>query len=152
MEHVERYPGDLARRKILLKDDCFEMEYSSPIVRHRKEFRYEDMKPCFGTGSMGDSGWGNMGGWVFVCGLVCFFICDVFSSALEVKAIKAAGVLIFLLFITASLILCIMRFIKHECVWVYDKNDDTVAHIRVTESSKDFIAEFRKRIEQANKI
>ncbi len=148
MELVEKYPCRyLAKRRILLNDDDFEMEYNSLVVRHKKKFKYEDMKPCFGTGSMAEAGWGPLGGWVFFFGLIFCII----TLETEVQAIKFAGILVFLVSILAALVFFVIRFIKHECVYIYDKNDDTITHIRITDASKDFIEEFQKRVELANK-
>ncbi len=151
-EHVEKYPHYyLAKLKMVLNDSELAVEYSNLLMKQKKKYKYEDIKPCFGTGSIGERGWSNVGWLVYGFGLVCFIISAVISSFLEVKAIKGAGFLIFLLCILVGLVFFLLRFIKHECVYIYHKNDDTIVNIRVTETSKDFIEEFQKRVELANK-
>jgi len=92
-----------------------------------------------------------MGWLVYGLGLVCYIISAVVSSFLEVAAIKGAGFLIFLLCILVGLVFFLLRFIKHKCVFIYDKYDSMIVNIRATESSKDFIEEFQKRVELANR-
>ena len=151
MEHIQKYYNFyLAKRRMVLNDSDFEMEFSSLLMKQKQQFQYEDIKPCFGTGSMGGFGWGSVGWVAFFFGSVFYAISAVVSAVVEVKAIKFAGLLVFLVSILAALVFSLIRFIKHKCVYIYDKNDDMIAYITITETSKDFIEEFQKRVELAN--
>jgi len=147
-EHVEKYHTcDLAKRRIVLNDSDFEMEYSSLLMKQKQKFQYDDIKPSFGTGSIGGYGWGSVGWVAFFFGLV---FCVV-GTSVEVKAIKFTSLLLFLVSILAALFFSLIRFIKHECVYIYDKNGQMITYITITKTSKDFIEEFQKRVQLANK-
>lgn len=151
MEHIEKHPHYFfSKMKMVLNDSELAVEYSSLLMKQKKKYKYEDIKPCFGTGSVGGVRWSNVGWLVYGLGLVCYIISAVVSSFLDVAAIKGAGFLIFLLCILVGLVFFLLRFIKHECVFIYDKYDSMIVNIRITDDSKNFIEEFQKRVELAN--
>ena len=38
---------------MVLNDSELAVEYSSLLMKQKKKYKYEDIKPCFGTGSVG---------------------------------------------------------------------------------------------------
>ena len=150
MEFVQKEPYYLAKRKFKLNDNDVEVEYNSLVIKNKQKFQYKNIKPCFGTGPIGEPGWGSMGGMVLLFGAICFCILASLGRHLEIDIIKGVSALILLLSSLTALFCFIMRFIKRKCVYMYKKNDDYLGYIKITNASKEFIEEFKKRVELAN--
>lgn len=152
MELVEKFSYDyLGKRRIELHDDHFEFEYKNLIRSQKGKTNYKDIKPYFGTGSIGGIGWGKMIFPVIAFGIVISVALTVIGRILENQTFKMFGLLIFFFTLIVALGLFLMRFIQKDCVYVYDKFDDCILYIRVNDASKDFIEEFKRRVELANK-
>jgi hypothetical protein len=134
MQLTQTYPADyLGKQTFTALDDKFVIHYKNLLREYTVEYTYSEFRTKTMKSRHGDTDWTTLG-WnllfaIIVLSLVVRFIYPEITQSLSFALFLVA-------LLIGSLIAHLMRFVKHDTVSFFDKDNDYICEIKFTNKNK----------------
>ena len=124
----------LERQKLTILDKQIVFDRKTLTQEYRIEYEFNELRSKTVSGKVGDTGWTNIGSILLAAFFICTFSFTIVFPKLLTPPVKSIlpGVLIIL-----SLISYLLRLIKYDCVWFFEKDGSSAFIIKLPEHDQE---------------